>query len=81
MSVWISARVRARAVDPDLIDEPRKLKSRPACPPPDRHVYRRPLLRCRDRTHQRAIVELPVQIHVQALRRRIVDAGNVIPGR
>src|SRR6266550_2833642 len=46
----------------------------------DLYVECRFLLCCGNRAEKLSVVELTVKIDVQGLRRRIVDAGNVIPG-
>src|SRR6516164_461710 len=46
----------------------------------DLDVECRSLLCCGNRADKLSVVELTVQIDVQGLRCRIVDAGDVIPG-
>ena len=59
---------------------PLKVEARSARALTDVDVGRRVLLGGGDGAHQRAVVELAVEVDVQGLRRGVVDPGDVVPG-
>ena len=67
--------------NPDIVDAAVELK-RPRIPRTlaDLYVECRCLLCWGNRADKLSVVELTVKIDVQGLRRRIVDAGDVVPG-
>src|SRR6266481_3381647 len=67
--------------NPDIVDATVELiYSRSPRTLADLYVECRCLLCCGNRADKLSVVELTVKIDVQGLRRRIVDAGDVIPG-
>ena len=59
---------------------PLKLNTGKSCALADVDVCGGVLLRRGDRALQHAVVELAVEVDVQCLRDRVVDAGDIIPG-
>ena len=64
----------------DIINAADEFVPRHPRAPPDGDVGCRVLLGGSDRAHQRAVVELSVEIDIQGPRRGIVYAGDVVPG-